>query len=302
MPGMPEDVERCRALGIRAYLTKPVKQSELLEAILVSLGQMTASGPLSEAPPPVRRLHILLAEDSDINQRLAVRLLEKQGHQVTVAVNGREAVEAVRRGAFDLVLMDVQMPEMDGLTATAHIRGGEKGTGRRLPILAMTACAMKGDKERCLASGMDGYVAKPIQAQELLARIGTIAAGLPAPSGPALPEPSVPEVDREAALAHVGGDTRLLSELVDIFLSSCPTWMNDLSRAVASRDSPTVRRLAHTVKGAVGGFGAGPAHEAAQRLEWMGRSGKPDGLDEAWALLEATIERLKPELIDLKSV
>jgi PAS domain S-box-containing protein len=172
-----DDARRCRDLGIAGSLLKPLKPSELLEAIECALG--TATGLESVVEPALgaertEPLTILLAEDSPFNQRLAVALLEGQGHTVQLAANGREAVAAVARQAFDLILMDVQMPEMDGLDATAAIRHQEQATGRRTPIIAMTAHALKGDRERCLAAGMDGYVAKPIRSQELFAAIAAI--------------------------------------------------------------------------------------------------------------------------------
>ncbi len=167
------DAALCRQLGASRYLTKPVKQSELLEAILDALRGSAPAAPAAPArpapPAPAtgRPLRLLVAEDNPVNQRLAIRLLEKQGHAVVVAGNGRQALEALAREAFDAVLMDVQMPEMGGLEATAAIRARERGTGRRVPIVAMTAHAMTGDRERCLEAGMDGYVSKPIQAKEL---------------------------------------------------------------------------------------------------------------------------------------
>ena len=175
--GLRGDAERCRKLGVAAYLTKPIKQSELLEAILTALGRM----PQKEARPSLvtrhslreRRtlLRILLAEDNAVNQLLAIRLLEKRGHTVTLAANGNEALAAIQNGEFDLILMDVQMPEMDGFQVTAAIRRKESATGAHIPIIAMTAHAMKGDEERCLTAGMDAYVSKPIRPQELFEKI-----------------------------------------------------------------------------------------------------------------------------------
>jgi PAS domain S-box-containing protein len=168
--GQPMDVQRCRQLGIGAYLMKPVKQSELLDTILSALGatleRTETAAKISETPEGGRHLHVLLAEDNAVNQRLAVRLLEKQGHSVVVASTGREALKALKREPFDVVLMDVQMPEMDGFEATAAIREHE-AIGRHQPIIGLTAHAMKGDRERCLAAGMDDYVCKPIHPQEL---------------------------------------------------------------------------------------------------------------------------------------
>jgi len=195
--GQPGDAARCRELGITGYLTKPVTQVELREALLAALNPP----PLSHSHPSLvtrhqlrdnrRRLHVLLAEDNPVNQQLALRLLEKQGHTVVVVGDGRAAVAAVVRERFDLVVMDVQMPEMDGFEATAAIRQWEAGAARgeaplsgglrsegrrRVPILALTAHAMKGDADRCLAAGMDGYLPKPMKAEELYAALERLAA------------------------------------------------------------------------------------------------------------------------------
>jgi len=175
--GQRSDGLRCRELGISAYLTKPVSQSELREAIF-RLFDRKPAGVLSgeQAAPHVAHeksagtsLKILLAEDNQVNQKLVVWMLEKRGHKITVAGNGREAVSALQSGAFDLVLMDIQMPEMDGFEATAAIRESERGTGRHQRIIAMTAHAMKGDDQRCVDAGMDGYLAKPIRGEDLYA-------------------------------------------------------------------------------------------------------------------------------------
>jgi CheY-like chemotaxis protein len=173
--GCRGDARRCEELGVSAYLMKPVRQSELREAIARVLGAQQETGAiplitryaLADARDPDAYLSVLLAEDNAVNQRLAARLLEKRGHRVTVTANGREAVEAIQKGAYDLVFMDVQMPEMDGFEATAAIREIEKRNGAHLPVIALTAHAMKGDKERCLAAGMDGYLSKPIRPPEL---------------------------------------------------------------------------------------------------------------------------------------
>jgi CheY-like chemotaxis protein len=182
--GRPGDGARCRALGIAAYLTKPIGQTELLEGILAVLG-MPSDG--ADRPRVVtrhslrerrRKLRILLAEDNRVNQLVAARLLEKRGHTVVISGNGREALAALDApdsgGGFDLLLMDVQMPEIDGFEATGIIRARERSSGTHLPIIAMTAHAMKGDEERCLAAGMDGYVAKPLQVEQLLAAIDRV--------------------------------------------------------------------------------------------------------------------------------
>jgi len=173
-------------LGVARYLIKPIGQSELLDAILQAVGSKpqaeapvarpSTHDPLQEGP---RGLRILLAEDNHVNQILAVRLLEKRGHHVVVAGDGREALEKLKTADFDLVLMDVQMPVMGGFEATAAVREMEKGTGKHIPIVALTAHAVKGDRERCLAAGMDGYVGKPIHPEELFQQIEALIPGVP---------------------------------------------------------------------------------------------------------------------------
>ena len=304
------DESRARELGIAQCLTKPVKQSDLLDAIVHSLDVAEAEPPAEEAervrqqPPALRTMQVLLAEDSLVNQKVAVRLLELRGHTVTVAGNGREAVTAVKEGAeprFDLVLMDVQMPEMDGYEATAAIRLHERATGRHLPIVAMTANAMKGDRERCLAAGMDGYIAKPIRARELYEIVESITAEVD--GGHAVPgvAPSSAEpLDRAEALERTGGSVEVLQELVELFFEECPKLMDQIRHAIARGEAPELRRAAHTLKGSVSVFGAEPAREAAWRLESMGREGNLSQAETAWAALENEIERLKPALRSLE--
>ena len=180
--GQRGDAKRCRELGVAAYLTKPVRQSELMDTILTALGTRAKS----EAKPALvtrhtlresqNRLRVLLAEDNAVNQLVALRLLERFGHTVTVAANGKKAVEAWEKGGFDAILMDVQMPEMDGWEATQAIREKERSTGLHVPIIAMTAHAMKGDDERCFAAGMDDYLTKPIRTEELMTALENVAA------------------------------------------------------------------------------------------------------------------------------
>ena len=179
------DAARCRALGVGAHLVKPIVQAQLLKAMLNVLARKPEAGPgggLDRRQSPrqsVRSLHVLLAEDNLVNQKLALRLIEKRGHRVEVASNGREVLDALGRQKFDLILMDVQMPEMDGFEATAAIRAAEQESGEYLPIIAMTAHAMKGDRERCLAAKMDGYVAKPIKAEELFKELEQVLNSVP---------------------------------------------------------------------------------------------------------------------------
>ena len=229
-------------------------------------------------PPRTRPLRVLLAEDNYINQELTVTLLEDAGHQVSLATNGREAAEAAARGAFDVVLMDVQMPEMDGFEATVAIRAAERATGRHLPIVAMTAWAMKGDRERCLAAGMDGYVAKPIDATELYATLEQAAA--PAPPAEAAP-PAALVFDADAALRRVRGNAELLRKLARRFLATASERLADISRAAARRDGPGLHAAAHSLKGTAGTFGGTIVCEIAERLETMGCEDRFAGIDES---------------------
>ena len=281
--GQRGDATRCRELGIQAYLIKPIRQSELLDAILTTLGAprvgkrrpaLVTRHSLREARP---KLRILVVEDNAVNQRLAVRLLEKQGHEVDVASNGREALEKLVRPPadapdFDLVLMDVKMPRMDGFEATAAIRREEEKTGRHLPIVAMTAHALKGDRERCLAAGMDGYVSKPLHAEELYAalRLQTETPRLPY-GGPPVRQPTDrgAPVNREALLARVEGDSQLLREMAELFLKTYPKLLNEIRQAIERQDAPALERAAHTLKGSVSNFVAHEAVLAATELENM---------------------------------
>jgi len=171
--GQRGDAARCEELGISAYAMKPVRQSELQNVISKLLGEKGTVAPLitrysiANAKNAAVSLRVLVAEDNAVNQKLVARLLEKRGHCVKIVANGREALSALEQGTYDLVLMDMQMPEMDGFEATAELRKREKQTGLHIPIVALTAHAMKGDRERCLNAGMDGYLSKPIRAQEL---------------------------------------------------------------------------------------------------------------------------------------
>jgi PAS domain S-box-containing protein len=299
----PGDVDRCLALGLAGHLIKPVKQSTLLEAILRAMGkrvpheQRDRSVKHLPIRPSRRPLQILLAEDNDINQTMAINLLEKWGHRIVVASNGREALEALEKQRFDVVLMDVQMPEMDGFKATAAIRAKEKDNGARLPIIAMTAHALKGDRERCLAAGMDGYVSKPIKSSELQAILDRL---VPATALP-VPEPANGAVlDKAALLDYVDHDRELLVKIVKRFRVNSPTLLAKVEEAVARGDSQALEFSAHTLKGAVGNFFAEAAREAALRLETLGHDGNLQAAPEALGALSKELDRLNGALRDLE--
>jgi two-component system, sensor histidine kinase and response regulator len=294
-------VERCREVGISACLMKPLKQSELLNTILDLLStkesRRTPRAAAGEPEPPAgieRSLRILLAEDNMVNQRLAMRILEKRRHCVVLAHNGKEALALLERESFDLVLMDLEMPEMGGLEATACIRQRERGTDRHIPILALTAHAMKGDRERCLQAGMDGYVAKPIQSRELFQAIAELLPVAPVTEADTAPAVIVDPVE---ALEHVGGDPELLRELIDVFLQDCPRMMEEAREALQAGDVRKLKRAAHSLKGAVGILGGKAAFESALRLETIARQGDLSQAKPAWETLQHALEQLQQTLM-----
>jgi signal transduction histidine kinase/DNA-binding response OmpR family regulator len=308
-----ENAERCRQLGVEAYMTKPIKRAELLNAIMTAIDASPSEEARSTAATRrsvglcQRPLRLLLTEDNLVNQKLAVRLLEKRGHSVAIAGNGREALEALARERFDVVLMDVQMPEMDGFEATQITRAKEQDSGGHVPIVAMTAHAMKGDRERCLDVGMDSYVSKPLQPTELFEAVESLAAAPTEQSATEQEHPPTeqlatdePVVDEGAALDSVGGDRALLQEIIGLFFDESPKWLCDIRKAVSSRDAETLQRAAHTLKGAVSNFGAAQVREIAQRLENMGHDGDLNGADEALGELEQALDQFRPALAALQ--
>jgi signal transduction histidine kinase/CheY-like chemotaxis protein len=304
--GKPGDRGRCRDLGV-SYLTKPIMQAELLKGIERALGYSTADG-ATPAPPrttlhrPASRLHVLLAEDAVVNQMVVVNLLEKRGHTVVAVDNGREAVDAVGREPFDVVLMDVQMPEMDGFAATAAIRALERTTGHHLPIVAMTAHAMKGDRERCLEAGMDAYVAKPLQPPQLFATIESVVGGVSEASDAGENQGTAARVLNRAALrAHAEDDPDLILRLIEIFAQDSSTILQEIRRSVSARAAHDVMHAAHRLKGSLTTLGAESAAEIADRLERMGEEGRVADADDAVAQLHEEIERLERELAAFKS-
>jgi len=293
--GLRGDAARCQKLGIAAYLVKPVRQAELVEAILSLLGQapqeraeVITRHSLRETR---RKVRILLAEDNPMNQTLVVGLLGNAGHNVVVAGNGKEALATLAKAgpeAFDLVLMDVQMPEMDGFEATAVIRKKEMGTGIHLPIIAMTAHAMKGDRERCLAAGMDDYLSKPIRGEELIDAIERHSYESPAP-GKEKPARQQPGLDKAAALARLKGDEKLLAELAGMFIRKSPKLLSAVQQAIARDDAQGLEHAAHALKGSVSIFAIPTAVKAAQTLETMGHEGNLAAADTAYAVLQEEI-------------
>ena len=273
--GRRGDGARCRELGVAAYLPMPIIASELLNAILLSVDPLDEHSPLitrHSLREQKRQLRILLAEDNVVNQTLALRLLGKLGHQVDVANNGQEALDLHARNHYDLILMDVQMPVMGGFDATATIREREAAGIPRTPIVAMTAHAMKGDRERCLEAGMDGYLSKPVHAPDLVeVLIHHTGHGDPAAPPPAEPTITGPVFERDQVLFNLGGDGELLDQLIGMYIEDEPRLLADIDAAVAGNDPDALLNASHALKGAVANFCAARAQACAQQLERIGR-------------------------------
>jgi two-component system, sensor histidine kinase and response regulator len=311
-----EDAERCRALGISSYLFKPIRKAELLNAILAVLGQhriipeRTTPTEVMQArsAEPRKNLNILLVEDNRVNQIVATRALEKMGHAITPANNGVEALALLAARSFDLVLMDIQMPEMDGLTATKTLRAQEITTGGHLPIIAMTAHAMKGDRELCLEAGMDGYVSKPISREALELEIAKTV-GLSSVNRASTHADNCTEVqsvnpinlDFKQMLEQLGGDENLLHEVIDIFVDQAPHHIEALRAAIAKKDAGSVERIAHTLKGELGYLGIPEVSQKARELEERGRAQNLDGAAGVFESLEPEISAIVAAMREAKS-
>lgn len=308
-PHRSTELARCRELGVAVHLVKPVNQSELYDVVLGILGRRPSRAELAHpgaAAPELGALEILLAEDSPHNQKLAVALLERKGHRVRLANNGQEAIDLVRSAPFDLVLMDVQMPGMDGIEATQQIRQHERNTDRHIPIVAMTAQAMKGDRERCLSAGMDGYLTKPVRPAQLYQTLADVAARFRIQTKPAdrtggvmatrqneIPVCTGAHVAWQHALQAVAGDQALLNEIADVFIDESRQLIEQMEQAISGGSPAELTRAAHTIKGGLRMFGAASPLDLATRLESLGRTG-----DLAAAV--EPLERLKRILVELR--
>jgi two-component system sensor histidine kinase/response regulator len=306
--------DRCHQLKIAATLLKPIKQSELKQTLAAALNSGKKM-PTPLADPQLftvpnrqsEQLRILLAEDNLVNQRVATRMLENMGHSVQVAANGQLALDALEAATFDLVIMDVQMPVMDGMQAVAALRWREMNTDQHMPVIAMTAHAMSGDRERCLAAGMDDYVGKPVVASDLAAALQRVLKrSVVSTSQPIEREPAaittIPPFDFEAALDRFGGDCEFLKELAGIFLATITDLLVALDSAVKNQNLKEIGAEAHSIKGALGNFCAHPAYEAALQLETLSRDGILENVEQIHAELVHEVERLsialRKELIE----
>ncbi len=298
------DRERCRDLAIAVCLTKPVQPSELLDALLNELTKAKpkrTNGRIALPPIDEKRpaLKVLLAEDNAVNRLLARRLLEKHGNAVRVVENGQEALAAIEHERPDLVLMDVQMPVMDGLEAIRAVRTLEQTSGLHLPIIALTAHAMKGDRERCLGSGADDYLTKPIRAAELFAALGRMKTGnIGAQSTVAsvTEEPlssSLSVMDMREALVRVG-DQETLEELAKLFIEECPKMMKGIRQSLAISDGVALEGFAHALQGSAASLGAPGISRASRDLQKLVHSGH-------WIAARAAFDSLEREIACLYS-
>jgi two-component system sensor histidine kinase/response regulator len=307
----PRPQRRLADRVVVAQLTKPLRQSELLAALLAAVtppAADTAAPPAattaSAAPAAQRRLDVLVVEDNVTNRTVITHVLKQRGHRVTAADTGADAVARAGGQRFDVILMDVQMPGMDGYEATAAIRAATDGPNAVTPIVAVTAHALSSDRERCLAAGMNAFVSKPVRPDTLLATIdglfGGQAAAPPARRRrPAVPRPAA--IDRAALLAAFGDDHALLDETIGVFLADAPAQLDALRRAVAAEDAPAIARAAHALKGAVSLFSLAAPYTSTRALEAAARAGVPDRLPARLAAVERAVTRLMAGLSALRA-
>jgi signal transduction histidine kinase/DNA-binding response OmpR family regulator len=301
--GQRGDAARCRKLGIAAYLLKPIRKSELLSAILTVLGEgsfdsVPALITRYNLPAAQRKLRALVAEDNPVNQIVIMRMLEKMGHTATIAPNGKEAISRLAGGSFDIVFMDVQMPEMDGLAATRKIRESETTTGMHIPIVAMTAHAMKGDKERCLAAGMTAYISKPLSSREVEETLRLLfpeTGATVTTKSEILPSRAV-VWERAKTLERLDGDENLLQEVIQIFLEETPKLLGQLRQAVAASNAELVEKTAHSLKGQLSYLGVASVSNKARDLEQMGYNSDLVNAGELIAVLEREVSILMSEM------
>ncbi|MCE5327666.1 MAG: response regulator [Planctomycetaceae bacterium] len=319
-------MQKCAKTGL-VHVDKPVSQSSLFDAIVTSVGlapqRAVAQNHSALSDASAVSLRILLAEDNQVNQELARRLLQNWGHQVSVVSDGLAAVTAAAENAFDVVLMDIQMPRLDGLSATKRIREAEKAGGRHVPIIALTAHATTRDRELCLQSGMDDYVSKPIRREELLSLLKQVARSRHNPQAVPAVQPAVaraagpvqeihpatvpadgaaqdlPPLDVEAVMKNLDGDRDLFHQIAELFLSNCGQQMAQIHRALSNCDAQELARASHSIKGTVSNFMAKPSYEAARNLESMARAGDLAQSQQAFAVLNIEVQRLSAALREI---
>jgi CheY-like chemotaxis protein len=301
-----EDMARCQQLDVAAYLVKPIRISSLFDAVATTLGAPSNVDSRQRVAPAAhghaaQRLRVLLTEDNVVNQKVARRMLEKRGHDVVIANNGREAIEAIDRESFDVVLMDVQMPEMGGFEATAAIREKEKGTDRHLRIVAMTAHAMTGDRDRCLAIGMDAYVSKPIAPQKLFQTIEENApASKTAATGPRDSSSDPGEIlDVSSLMKHLDADPELVEAVRQEFLQQAPLLVDTIRETLASRDQTALEFAVHSLKNTLSHVASAQAYKTVVRLERSVRTGDLADAGQALPVLAEQLRQLRLALAEI---
>ena len=307
--GQRGDARKFKDLGCSAYLTKPVRQSQLLDALAEALVEVADPEKGAEEKPSrpdiitrhslgegvARGARILLAEDNMVNQKVAMKILEKGGHRIDAVGNGREALEALKGVQYDIVLMDVQMPEMDGYTATRQIRNLQSAV-RNIPVIAMTAHAMKGDREKCLAAGMDDYTTKPVKPKDLLETVQRWAGKQvlhPALENDKLSAPLSPPVDMKHLQEITGGDSEFKREITELFLKDTEEHLSRLKKAIDEKNASALESEAHYAKGGGGNMGAHKFAELALALETKGKSGSLEGAQDKLTELAVEFQRVK---------
>ncbi|MBM3130380.1 MAG: response regulator [Chloroflexi bacterium] len=310
--------QTAQKLGLDAALVKPVRQSELYDCLITVLGVAMAEGDAASAASPRatkeegKGVRVLLVEDNVVNQQVAVYMLEARGYRVDVMANGREALDALERATYDLVLMDCQMPVMDGFETTAHIRQRE-GAARHTPIIALTAHALRGERDKCIAAGMDDYLAKPITPDALYATlrrwIRSGARGEPAPENiPPLAPPDAseeepildPKVLASFRQLQEPGEPDIIAQLIALFLSELPTKVAALRHAIEQNDASRLAKAAHTLKGSSANMGARRAAHACLELEQLGKAGDLTGVGDLFARLEQELARAQQALEQMR--
>jgi CheY-like chemotaxis protein len=291
------DLRRCEDLGIDSFLSKPVTQSDLLDAILTAMGKkkapQTPKDDSKALPAAAQSLNILLVEDNAVNRAVAAGILEKRGHRITHAPDGQTALKEHEKGPFDVILMDIQMPDMDGIQVTAHIRQREAPKRQHTPIVAMTAHAMKGDRENYLASGMDDYISKPINKNTLIHIVERFANPSSASSPATVSEP---HSNLTGLLKELDGDRDLLQNLIQLFIETTPQMLLDIQTAITQNDATALSRAAHKFKSSLGPFGADSALKLTKTLEEKGKQNDLQGAPELFASLQKEVDQLFQEL------
>ncbi|HEY7449594.1 MAG TPA: response regulator [Vicinamibacterales bacterium] len=304
--GRAEDAARCKKMGLEGYLTKPVKHSDLLDTLTTLVGIPARRGrvrPSRKRPSrvPSRALRVLVAEDNAVNRQLVTTLLKKRGHRVTAVEDGRAAVSALESAdgrKFDVVVMDLQMPTMSGFEAVQAIRTREHHLGTHMPVIALTAHAMQGDRERCLEAGFDGYLTKPIEVDRLVTTVERFADGGKAVASTPSNHPATEAIFNErAALSHMGGDRRLLKEIVGLFRSDYPASLRTIEQAVGRQDGEALRSAAHKLKGSIATLGAVAGCRAAAELEKIAASDDLSEAHTAYLHLRDHIDRLNKAFV-----